>query len=325
VCAQTYRDVEIILVDDGSTDGSGGLCDELAQTDTRIRVIHQPNQGASAARNAGLDCATGQYIQFLDGDDLLEPTATEVLLQTLVKDNAEMVICGHRRINYRSDGVIIADLPQKAGASGTFNRKTFLERFSQCDYLVYVGWVYCWDRLLSKAFLDRYALRFPVGMTVCEDRMFDLQCFAVCHSVSVIPDCLCRHFVCVSYKSACSASIRADESRWAAHQESFDRLYALLSQNGCLNEAIKRSIGQDYFNTMVVAIYRLCRSDTATTFFEKLRLIRKICQHPMMRDALRTYSPRSARESRMMPRLMRLGNGYCVTLFALWKARRIYG
>ena len=75
VCNQTYQEIEIILVNDGSNDNSGALCDELAQKDTRIRVVHQKNSGSSAARNAGIQCAKGDYIVFLDADDYFTPEA----------------------------------------------------------------------------------------------------------------------------------------------------------------------------------------------------------------------------------------------------------
>ncbi len=92
VRAQTSSDYECILVDDGSTDGSGALCDELAAGDARFRVIHQPNRGQSAARNAGLDAATGKAIAFLDSDDRLEPTAFETLAAALENDRLDVAI-----------------------------------------------------------------------------------------------------------------------------------------------------------------------------------------------------------------------------------------
>lgn len=75
--AQTHADIEILLVDDGSTDGSGALCDAMALEDARVRVIHQRNAGSGAARNAGMDAAQGEYVLFCDADDRLSPRLVE--------------------------------------------------------------------------------------------------------------------------------------------------------------------------------------------------------------------------------------------------------
>ena len=91
--SQTFGDIEIILVDDGSTDGSGEICDKAAKNHSEIKVVHKPNGGLSSARNAGLDVARGEYVMFVDGDDRLVPDACEILLDT-VKD-ADMVQFGY--------------------------------------------------------------------------------------------------------------------------------------------------------------------------------------------------------------------------------------
>lgn len=86
IAMQTYDNIEIILVDDGSTDSSGGICDELAERDRRVTVIHQRNQGVAKARNQGVKQASGKYILFVDGDDFIHPQLTETLYNTLVAD-----------------------------------------------------------------------------------------------------------------------------------------------------------------------------------------------------------------------------------------------
>lgn len=88
LCEQTCKDLEIILVDDGSTDGSGALCDEYAKKDARIRVVHKENGGLSSARNAGLEIATGQWVLFVDGDDYLAHDAVEQLVN-VAKDHED--------------------------------------------------------------------------------------------------------------------------------------------------------------------------------------------------------------------------------------------
>mgnify|MGYP002711434528 CR=1 FL=1 len=105
---QTYQNLEIILVDDGSTDESGKICDELAKKDDRIKVYHKPNGGVSSARNYGLEKATGKYISFCDSDDEIKITMIETLVSEMKSHNVDLVQCGYvlknkeQEINYIS-------------------------------------------------------------------------------------------------------------------------------------------------------------------------------------------------------------------------------
>ncbi len=100
---QIYPNLEIILVDDGSTDMSGAFCDVFAKKDPRVKVIHQSNQGLSAARNAGLKLATGKWLTFVDSDDYLQPDMIDLLHRMCYTNKLQMSICGFREVSSDDD------------------------------------------------------------------------------------------------------------------------------------------------------------------------------------------------------------------------------
>ena len=99
VCDQTYRNLEIIVVDDGSADATGRILDELAESDARIQVIHEENGGLAHARNTGIARATGSYIGFVDGDDWIDPDMYEKLFSSLKDTRADIAVCRYRQIS----------------------------------------------------------------------------------------------------------------------------------------------------------------------------------------------------------------------------------
>lgn len=98
IVRQTYKNLEVILVDDGSVDGSGEYCDRLGEEDERVRVIHKVNGGLSSARNAGMDLMTGDYVTFVDSDDTIEERMIEICLRDLIVYDADIVECGVNHI-----------------------------------------------------------------------------------------------------------------------------------------------------------------------------------------------------------------------------------
>lgn len=98
ICHQTYTELEIILVDDGSDDGSGHLCEELALADSRLKVIHTPNSGLSAARNTGIGQSGGEFVVCVDSDDVIHPQMIEKLYHAIIQNNADISFCSYQYI-----------------------------------------------------------------------------------------------------------------------------------------------------------------------------------------------------------------------------------
>ncbi len=148
VIHQTYKDLEIICIDDGSTDQSGGIVDEYAKLDDRIRVIHQENHGESNARNVGLNISKGEYITFLDCDDWIEPDMYETLLDAIEEDDLDMA-AGSWYKDYTDR--IIEVTNEKDVSNHVFGRDELLRYLYERD--AYRGFSYMWNKLYKREVL----------------------------------------------------------------------------------------------------------------------------------------------------------------------------
>lgn len=153
VFAQTFRNLEIILVDDGSTDGSGELCDALAEQDSRVRVIHQQNGGLSAARNTGIDASTGAYLYFLDSDDAISPVTIVHLWTACVRTRADVAVGDFMR--FTGDEAL---KERRTFTSEAFDTREALRRMLMNEGFGHQAWGKLFKRSLWET------LRFPRGL-----------------------------------------------------------------------------------------------------------------------------------------------------------------
>ena len=143
---QTYKNLEIILVDDGSPDNCGNICDEYAKKDNRIIVIHKENGGVSSARNIGIKNAKGKWITFVDSDDWIENDYVEKLSKIGIQNKAEVVLCGYNRINNNDK--------QPINAIGE------IKKYNSFEYLIktlnpQTGFGFCHMKLIKKEIIER--------------------------------------------------------------------------------------------------------------------------------------------------------------------------
>ena len=160
ILGQTYTDIEIILVDDGSPDKCGDICDEYAREDSRIRVIHKENGGLSDARNAGIEIAQGELITFVDSDDYIAPTMIEHLLEKMNQYGADISICPFQPIY--DDSAECADTAA-AAAIGDDVVMTGMEAMGELFVTIDCPPVTSWGKLYKAELFSQTGIRFPVG------------------------------------------------------------------------------------------------------------------------------------------------------------------
>lgn len=155
IVSQTYKDLEIILVDDGSPDGCPQICDEYAAKDSRIKVIHKKNGGLSDARNTGIEIAKGDFIGFVDGDDYILPEMYEVLYKACVKHNVDIAMCGRRVIDEKNTIIKYEFCMSSQIVLSAQEAVASLLTFQKCDSAA-------WDKLYKKSLFS--SVRYPVGV-----------------------------------------------------------------------------------------------------------------------------------------------------------------
>jgi glycosyltransferase involved in cell wall biosynthesis len=153
---QTLNDFELILVDDGCIDGSVKICDEYAEQDTRIKIIHKKNGGVGSARQCGVENASGEYVIHVDPDDWVESTMLEEMYCNAVENLSDMVFCDY--IQHLNDGCVYKSQRPKSIDPLCIMRELFLNLHSAC-----------WNKLIRRELFKKFDLSFPANMVVWED------------------------------------------------------------------------------------------------------------------------------------------------------------
>ena len=205
---QTYKNLEILVVDDGSTDECGRICDEYEEKDERIRVFHTENRGLSCARNLGLDEARGEWIGFVDSDDWIEPDMYEVLLKEALETGADVVDCG---VYWESPGKTVEIKKQYHVLTG---RDALRELLHQKIYNA------VWNKLWKHKCFD--SIRFPAGR-ICEDIATTYRVFASIVCVSILNKSK-YHYLRRDNSISTTCDMNNLVGYWLSHKERYDFL-----------------------------------------------------------------------------------------------------
>ena len=181
---QTYTDLEIILIEDGSPDRCGEMCDCWAAHDTRIKVVHQKNTGQAGARNAGLEICKGEYVCFVDSDDEIDPQMIEIMYEAIRDDNYDLAICGYRR--FREAEELPHFIGKVAKVKVLSSSELWQEVFGRLNNAA-------WNKLYRRNLIG--SLRFPLGLIHGEDFIFNLQYIVQCENAVMIDAPLYHYYL----------------------------------------------------------------------------------------------------------------------------------
>lgn len=259
---QTYKNLEIILVDDGSTDNSPKMCDDLAKKDNRIKVIHKKNGGVSSARNVGIDNAKGEYISFVDSDDWIDETFCEEMYNTLISNNTDYIMCGYKRVyedghmdSFNDDNSII-----------TIDSDTFTNKVLDVE----PGYGFVHMKMLKRDKIGK--VRFNESLKVGEDALFNIQLCENIDKVTIFSKPLYNYFF-----NANSLVRKYDSNYVNKYYESMEAMYNFL---GDKNNKVYKYIS---FHVLLVCVNYCYHPDNK----EQMKSLKEVCNMPLFKEAIK--------------------------------------
>lgn len=259
--AQTYSDIEVICVVDGSPDTCGEICENYAAKDARIRPIQRENGGVSSARNRGIQEAKGEYLLFVDSDDTVEPDYCEKMVEAVEKTGAELVICGFHHWYVGRD---VVKSPSMTGIYETGDyEKTFLKLYQ--EGFLNMPW--------NKLFRRKLAGSFDTSLSLGEDLLFNMDYLEKCEKVAVIPDALINY---IQEEKGNTLSTKKRSNKLELAKRVFDRVqayYEKISGKTEINPVIAGKFVMEFLDDCEKLPF-----DKESSKAQKLELIRKISE-----------------------------------------------
>ena len=291
VLSQTFSDWELLLVDDGSRDGSPALCDSYAAREPRIRAFHKPNGGVSSARNLGLEQAAGQCIAFLDADDAIEPAALETLWYLREKAGADSAGCAHFKVQANGQQQTELLLPAGIYEAAAIREKILWPLTG--DRLrppLFNGFI--WRFLFDAAILRDNAITFEGAYL--EDELFLLEYFCHAQKLAVTDRPLYRYFnnpASATHKYM--PSFMRVFSRFMERKEALAKKYALDGLRPQWRE-------NSNWAGLLIAIGNEYARGNAKTVRQKQKTVQEICARPEMARAIQTLTPEGMTPNKQM-------------------------
>ena len=242
VLNQSFQAFELILIDDGSTDGCSGVCDSYARKDRRVRVFHKENGGVSSARNIGLDNACGEWVFFLDSDDLLPNRALEILAARIAGD-VDMVYGAIRKFDENGDSVETINVIQE----GEISVEETLDAFIVPNHRSGDWHRYLFNRIYRMSTINKFSLRFFTDIHYKEDGLFVAQYLCRCENkVVCIPDIV--YLYRQTAGGAMGSLAKKYNERLLTNVDSHGIIYRELKKRGVNKDLLQRELNEIFGN-----------------------------------------------------------------------------
>lgn len=278
VLAQTYQNIELILINDGSMDNSEVLCNQFVVKDSRVRAFHIDNCGPGGARNFGIEKARGDYIQFIDSDDTIERDMVEEMVRAIRTNKADLVICGIRRLFIHNNQQIIDSIPTKVSSNNEI-KNDFIRLLKQ-------GLAYspC-NKLYKKSIIIGQKVQFDLELLNGEDAVFNIDYFSHCKRVIILDspfylytqrnESLIHHY----YKDKEKAQVYL-----------FNKLNKYLSNH--INREIRKELHAYYLMEFSYVIFQnSVKVSNVGDLFQAMKETKRFVKTPEFNDVLKnTYS-----------------------------------
>ena len=255
ILKQTYKNIEVIIIDDGSTDDSGKICDQFAKMDSRIVALHKKNGGVGQARNLGLEAAQGEYIQFADADDYLDPHMTETLYSLIKETDSDLALCGYHQV---LDGITKHSVYPSDGQKLTL--KDYYELIHRYGLDPVCGSP-C-NRLFRNQIIREHNLKYSSSATYAEDFAFNLQYIQHIDHFAATSACLYYYNMDVPGSLYKATQVKLDD-RWRQQCE-FDRFFSQITKETGMDKyypALAANISFEHFynavNDRIVRKYKI--------------------------------------------------------------------
>lgn len=272
VLAQTFTDFELIIIDDGSKDKSRKIIEEYSLKDTRIKAFYNENHGVSFTRNYGIDHANGEYIAFIDADDIYDNKYLEEMFSVIINEDADLVCCDYQM------GYGFSKWQSKNENSLNVSRH-YSEKSFEYASKIGVG-INIWTKLFSTELINRYSIRFNEKLSYGEDMFFCWKMFLVSKNIFYIPEKLYFYRL-----SGDTAVLRYHDSLYEKYKNSYRDMLDFAEENS-LNDEYFCSYLNMNFSQRLPSILKMELKNPNNHFFDKLKRIKMICDDNQIREGL---------------------------------------